>query len=130
MEEPFVFSSNRHRWKYVAPLLLTGMTASGLALGVFGLLLFRTPALPPVPSARPSAQATRVNCLHPARRHPGRESLRSGSGRSALGARLRQRQKSAFPPFFPPSAERRAPSAALPPVPSAPGGARTWGPGA
>lgn len=105
MEEPFVFSGNQRRWKYVAPLLLTGMAASALGLGVFGLLLFRTPALPPVPSLRSSTQATRANRLHPARRHLERELL------------LRKRHLSARH-FF------------IAPVPNAAGRTRTWSPGA
>jgi len=105
MEEPFVFAGNQRRWKYVAPVLLTGVAASGLGLGVFGLLLFRTPALPPVPSVRSSTQATRVNRLHPARRHPDRE----------------------MPlPKWHLSARHRF----IAPVPSAPGRTRTWGLGA
>jgi hypothetical protein len=101
MEEPFVFSGNQRRWKYVAPLLFTGVAASALGLGVFGLLLFRTPALPPVPSVRSSIQATRVNRLHPARRHLERE------------VPLRKRHLSARH-FF------------IVPVPNAPGRTRTW----
>jgi hypothetical protein len=105
MEEPFVFSGNQRRWKYVAPLLLTGVAASALGLGVFGLLLFRTPALPPVRSVRSSTQATRANRLHPARRHLDRE------------LPLRKRHPSDLQ-FF------------IAPVLNAPGRTRTWRPGA